>query len=235
MAVVAPAGAETLNVDTTITNAGSCSASNDSCAENYLVTTASNATEVVSVPPAASFAFADSFNQSGDVSTGSNFGPSATYNSATSAPPWNFQDNILFTTNTALVQAQAIAQLGNVSNLQTRIISVANPNAGGSPFDLNSPSTAAALLGASGVVTIEDGWTNFVYQSLNVDYSATLANTLAAGTYILQIRGEAAPGSTYSGSITFSPVPLPPSGWLLLAGLGGLVLLRRSPRSVDAV
>jgi hypothetical protein len=147
------------------------------------------------------------------VSTGSNLGASATGSGA----PWNFQDNFLFDTNGAAVQAQAIASLANVSDLQIRIIALTNP-ATGNPFNVSSAASAKPLLGGGTVVTVENGWTNFVAGP--VDYTATMLNTIAAGDYILQVRGEAAAGSTYSGTINFTPVPLPSALAMLLSGLG---------------
>lgn len=211
---VAPAVAATVtDINSTITNSGTCT-STTGCPENYLVNSYSGSgTEVVNVPPAASFGFTDSFNQTGNVSTGSNLGVSATGTGA----PWNFQDNILFDTNGGAVQAQASALLTNVSDLQIRIIALNNP-ATGTPFDVTSSANASALLGGSGVVTVENGWTNFV--SGPIDYTATMLNSIAAGDYILQIRGEAAAGSSYSGTINFAPVPLPGTLVMLLSGLG---------------
>jgi hypothetical protein len=208
-----PAVAATVtNINSTITNSGNCTFTT-TCAENYLVENYGIGTQVVSVPPAASFGFTNSFNQAGNVSTGSNFGSSATGGGA----PWNFQDNILFDTNGASVQAQASALLSNVSDLQIRIIALNNP-ATGNPFDVTSPANASELLGGSSVVTIENGWTNFVGGP--VDYTATMLNTIAAGDYILQVRGEATTGSSYAGTITFTPVPLPGTLAMLLSGLG---------------
>lgn len=212
----APGVAATVtNINSTITNSGSCTLAN-TCPENYLVATyPGSTTQVVNVPPAASFGFTNSFNQGSNVATGSNLGASATGSGA----PWNFQDNILFSTNGAAVRAQAIAQLTNVSGLQIRIISLNNP-ATGNPFDVTSPANASALLGGRTVVTIQNGWTNFAAPSVGIDYTATMLNTIAAGNYILQLRGEAATASTYSGTITFTPVPLPATVLLLLSGVG---------------
>jgi hypothetical protein len=210
----APAFAATVtNINSTITNSGSCT-SVTGCPENYLVNSYSGSgTEVVNVPPTASFGFTDSFNQTGNVSTGSNLGVSATGTGA----PWNFQDNILFDTNGGAVQAQASAFLTNVSDLQIRIVALNNP-ATGTPFDVTSAANASALLNGNAVVTVENGWTNFV--SGPIDYTATMLNSIAAGDYILQIRGEAAAGSSYSGTVTFAPVPLPGTLVMLLSGLG---------------
>lgn len=236
--VAAPADAATV-IASTITNAGgggTCTL-NHTCAESYIVANQGGANQAINVPPTASFGFTDSFNQGSFVSTGSNFGMTAYYGSAQTmaGAPWNFQDNILFSTNGALVQAQASAVLNNVSDLQVRIISANNP-ASNTPWDVTSAANAAALLSGSGVVTVQNGWTTNSIPSL-IDYSATMANVVSPGNYILQIRGEAAPGvgSSYSGTITFTPVPLPAAAWLILSGLAGagLAVRRRSaPASV---
>jgi hypothetical protein len=235
-----PLSAATITaINSTITNSadsGTCFLTNNNCDESYVV--ASNATnalystvtQVVNVPPTGSFSFGDSFNQSTNTSTGSNFGPSATYNPSTSSPPWNFQDNILFDTNGAAVQAQVIADLSSVSNLQVRIIALDIPNTS-TPFDVTSAANATALLGGNSVVTIQNGWTTLNYVPLNLDYSATMLNTVNAGDYILQIRGEAGAGSSYSGSVNFTPVPLPAALPLLLSGLAGLAAAARRRRA----
>ena len=212
----APAvAAAVTNINSTITNSGSCTLAN-TCPESYLVATyPGSTTQVVNVPPAASFGFTNSFNQGSNVATGSNLGASATG----TGYPWNFQDNILFSTNGAAVQAQAIAQINNVSDLQIRIIALNNP-ATNNPFDVTSPANASALLGGRTAVTIENGWTTFVAPPAGINYTATMLNAIAAGNYILQVRGEAAAASTYSGTITFTPVPLPAPVVLLLSGLG---------------
>src|SRR5580658_9751473 len=139
-------------------------------------------------------------------------------NSATgSGAPWNFQDNILFDTTGASVQAEASALLTNVTDLQIRIISLNNP-ATGNPFNITSAANASTLLGGSGVVTVENGWTNFIAGP--TDYTATMLNAIPAGDYILQVRGEAQAGSSYTGSIAFTAVPLPSALIMLLSGLG---------------
>ena len=58
----------------------------------------------------------------------------------------------------------------------------------------------------------------------------TLSATLAAGTYVLEVRGMATgtSGGSYSGTLNVAPVPLPATLPLLLSGLGLLGgLLRR--------
>lgn len=214
---MAPAIAATVtDINSTITNAGTCTALN-SCPESYGVSNyAGSTTQVITVPPSASFGFTDSFNQSGNTSTGSNLGASATGPGG----PWNFQDNILFDTTGAAVQAQASAIFSHVSDLQIRIISLTNP-ATHNPFDVTSATNAGALLGGPSVVTVENGWQTFLVGS-NGDFTATMLNAVPAGDYILQVRGEATSNvaSSYSGTIDFTPVPLPNSLLMMLSGLG---------------
>jgi PEP-CTERM motif len=122
-----------------------------------------------------------------------------------------------------------------VSDLQVRIIALNDPTTG-NPFDVTSAASAGALLGAGGVVTIENGWVNFAAPPAGVDFTATMLNSIAAGNYVLQIRGEAATGSTYSGTITFTPVPLPGTLIMLLSGLGLLgAALRRGTTAGVAI
>jgi hypothetical protein len=211
---IAPAiGATVTNINTTITNAGSCVLVTG-CPENYGVYSyAGSTTQMINTPTSASFGFTDSFNQGSNQSTGSNLGASATGSGA----PWNFQDNILFDTTGAAVQAQASALITNVSGLQVRIISLTNP-ATGTPFDVTSAASASTLLGGPGVVTVENGWTTFLAGP--IDYTATMLKAVPAGDYILQVRGEAQAGSSYSGTIAFTAVPLPGALIMLLSGLG---------------
>jgi hypothetical protein len=222
-----------LDINSTITNAGTCSYSPTSpCPENYTVSTVPGST-TQSVTGSASFGFSDSFNQGTNLYTGSDLGPSATG----STPPWNFQDNILYTSTAATVQAQVsglTANLSGVSNLQVRIISLTDPSTG-NPFAVtgsaaNTNANAMALLGGSSVVTIENGWTNI--NAGPVNYSATMLSNIAAGSYILQIRGEAVGASSYSGTIQFTAVPLPGSLILLLSGLGLLGVSTRRGKHI---
>jgi hypothetical protein len=216
------------NIDTTIINGGTC-VQTTGCPESYSIVTQGNSTVSLSGASPSSFGFVDSFNQGSgvlNVNTGSNFGPAATGSGA----PWNFQDNILFTTTGGTVQVQASATLTNVTNLQLRIIS-AN-DAQNNPVDIftSTNANAASLLGSS-VVHIVDGWTNFANPVLGVDYTGVLPTNLAPGSYIIQIRGEAAAGSSYSGTATFTPVPLPAAAWLLLSGILAFVGFAR-PRAL---
>jgi hypothetical protein len=205
-----------------------CLATDGSCAQDYLTTNASNITESVTVPPTQSFTIADTFNQSGGVSTVSNFGPAATG----SGTPWNFQDSFLFTTNGATVQANAISFTSSVSDLQIRIIELPTlfGNVSAELSYLQNTANAATLLGGNspGNTTVEYGWSNFVFNGQ--DFTATTPAILAPGDYVVQVRGEASGGSSYSGNVQLTPVPLPASAWLLLSGMAGLAFMVRGRR-----
>jgi hypothetical protein len=171
-----------VNINSTITNSGSCTATNGTCPENYVVNPVPGATtQVVNTPPAASFDFGDAFNETyGGVtylSTGSNFGSSATG----SGGPWNFQDNILFTTTGGVAQAEVIAGISSVSDLQVRVISLTNP-ATDSPFNVNENTltNAQELVGGPSVVTVLNGWTT-VNTPYGLDFSVASQASVVAG------------------------------------------------------
>lgn len=233
---VHPASAATVtNIASTITNAPYppaliCTLVN-SCVESYTVTGQGGVNQAETVPPQLSFSFGDSFNQVSNLSTGSNLGVSATCG-LPGCQAWNFQDNILFSTNGSVVQAQASSTLTNVTNLQARIVQlIPNQNA----VYTNTNANAKTLLGptSAGLISVVDGWANFANPILGIDYTGTLPHPLAPGSYVLQIRGEAATGSSYAGTLTFTPVPLPSTIWLMLSGLLGMGLgLRRRGSSM---
>jgi hypothetical protein len=225
-----PASAASTNIASTIWNQATCTTQSvPYCSsENYAIVNEGGTNQAVTVPPTGSFGFVDSFTQG--TNFGSNLGVSAYYGSAQTeaGAPWNFQDNILFSTNGAAAQAQAIATMSSasgVSDLQIRIISATNPGTG-NPWDVTNAANAATLLGPNGGVTVVpgDGWQT--YNFAGTDFTVTDSGSLT-GYYILQVRGEAANGATYSGNISFTAVPLPSAGWLMLSGLAGAGLLVR--------
>jgi hypothetical protein len=68
---------------------------------------------------------------------------------------------------------------------------------------------------------------------LTGNYSVIAPTTLAAGTYVEEIRATSVgtSGGSFSGELNLTPVPLPASLWLLLGGLGGLVAMMRQSKS----
>jgi hypothetical protein len=157
------------------------------------------------ISPTISYSLGDSFNESGAVTTGTNFSISGT------GGPWNFQDDFYFSTTGATIQTAVISNLfSNISDLQVRLIQAAG----------NPAPTIGTPVGA----TLVDSWQTFDL-GLGGSYNETLPTGFAAGAYVLQIRGEAGADSSYGGSISFAPVPLPASVWLMLSGIGGLIAI----------
>jgi hypothetical protein len=228
------------------TNCTSASGTGNQCAEAYGYLSANNfgSNSSVTANP-TTYTIANTFNQSSSLlSTGSDFGASV-YTPATSgsctpsvlspnclnAPAnsfltWNFQDNYGFTTPAGGAQVSGVtvsfslpSNIG-LGSLEARIITDTAP-------------TAANLVGlnSAGVVTIVDGWTNVTATTSGAItlYQAVLnTTTLAPNTaFFLQVRGEAGTAAGYSGSVTFTPVPLPGTLGMILSALIGLVALRR--------
>jgi hypothetical protein len=171
------------------------------------VFTPSGTTTNGTISPTVSYSLGDSFNEPGSVSTASDF-----YLPGSSGGPWNFQDDFYFSTTGATIQTAVISNLlSNVSDLQVRLIEAA-----GNP---------APTIGIPAGNTLVDSW-----QTMNFSggsYNETLPTGFAAGSYILQIRGEAGNAASYGGSISFTPVPLPSSVWMLLAGMGTVLAVAR--------
>jgi hypothetical protein len=215
-----PAFAATvLNVTDTVTNTGSVGT------PTYTVTPVGPANSTIS--PTTTLTLGDAFNGSGQVATPANFGVAATG----SGGPWNFQDDFNFATSggstiyTATIALPTVTAGGTttgLTDLQARIIyGVFN----GSP--VNGPPTLGPPAGG----TLVDSW-----QTLNLgpngSYTVTMPTGFAAGSYILQIRGEAAAaGGAYGGTIGFTAVPLPAALPLLLSGLGLMGSLARRKRA----
>jgi hypothetical protein len=78
---------------------------------------------------------------------------------------------------------------------------------------------------------LEANWSNPI--STNTAQSNLATTMLAAGTYVLEVRGDVTgqAGGSYTGIINLQPVPLPAALPLLLSGfglLGGLARKRRA-------
>ena len=141
------------------------------------------------------------------------------------APGFSFYDDYVFTVSNATVDSvTSEINLGSLSigNLEERLYSVAanstlpaiNGPATGFQTNWTAPVNFSAG-GESGMVTVMD------------------PTTLAAGTYVLEIRGDVtgSSGGTYTGELNLNPVPLPAALPLLLSGLGLLGGLARKRRA----
>lgn len=136
------------------------------------------------------------------------------------AASYGFYDDYIFTiAGDAIVNAvSSSVSLGSlaVANLQLRLYALpidfgGNKNPGGDCLGGCLANWSSTL--ASG----------------NVTYSVMDPIALAAGTYVLEVRGDAsgASGGSYSGVLNLAAVPLPGVAWLFGAALGVVGFWRR--------
>jgi hypothetical protein len=169
----------------------------------------------------------NAFGGAGQATVGSDFSTGETVQSATGsvAPDsgWNFYDDYFFATTTATANNATVISnfsMDSISNLQVRILASGGPS--------GTPNPAPTLgIPTGGVI---DGWTAPLVGS-NGSISILLPTGFAAGSYDLQVRGEAlGTDASYGGTLQVAPVPLPAGVPLLLSGLGmlgGLIRRRR--------
>jgi hypothetical protein len=174
-------------------------------------------TQTVNLPTVpGSYFYGNGFGGSTTPLPGSQPSPSA-------PPSWpasgfGFYDDWVFTIGGASANSiTSTIDLGSlqVSDLQVRLYALG----GNSLPTLGVPS--------GGVI---DAWSAPISgPGLSGSYSVISPTTLAAGTYVLEVRGNVTGGSggSYSGVLNMTPVPLPAAAWLLLSGLAGLGAIRR--------
>lgn len=140
---------------------------------------------------------------------------------------FDFYDDYLFTVTSATVNAIAITNsLGassQITNLDVRLFSwngtVENPTTAGS-----TTNNRITLLSPSS--TPFQGNPNPFSGGSFVNLPP---QNLAAGTYVLQVRGviSGSAGGSYAGTVNTAPIPVPAAFPLLISGLGMLGLFRR--------
>jgi hypothetical protein len=224
------AGSGVAMADTVLNLGDTVTASGPVTAQTFTVTPTGNPSNGT-ISPTIMYNLGNSFNETGGVTTSADFNTSAANGNFANGTggPWNFQDDYYFSTTGATIQTAVISGgLSNVQDLQVRLILAA----GNTPVTPSNP-----LLGpppASGT-TLVDSWQTFNLPG-GGSFNETLPTGFAAGSYLLQVRGEAVGNtpSSYSGTIAFTPVPLPPSLWLMLCGFGSLVTVARRRRVLPA-
>lgn len=136
-------------------------------------------------------------------------------------PGFTFYDDYVFTVASSTVDAASFVlnegTTFSIDNLQMRLYSV-------------SGNSTLPVLGDS-PAGLKAGWSNPIStDGLTSNIATTM---LSAGTYVLEVRGDALgeAGGSYAGIIDLQPVPLPAALPLMLSGiglLGGLVRKRRA-------
>jgi hypothetical protein len=148
-----------------------------------------------------------------------------TLGTAIGSTSYEFYDDYVFTITSATANIlTATINLGSslaLANVQSRLFAYADTLT--SPFPWLGALSPAPL----------DAW-SVPSSNPNVDLLVIDPISLAAGTYVLQVRGnvDGVFGGAYSGVINLAPVPLPPALLLLASGLTGLFALRRSARKI---
>jgi hypothetical protein len=182
---------------------------------NPNVTTSGNVTNNdISSNMASSYTYSDSW--AGAQTTISNGSTSNTY---------GFYDDFVFT-----ITGSNLDSITSTIDLTSGSTSTGIKNLDVQLFMLSGNATLPAWVPVNGVSDTV-GVTNF---TLSPNASGTVVvldptQSLAAGSYVLQIRGlaDGSGGGSYTGSLDVTPVPLPASVWLLIGGLVMLVGLQR--------
>lgn len=144
------------------------------------------------------------------------------FNQLIGAPTTNggfgFYDDYIFQITAATVNSVTstitLGASSGISNLQVRLFALP-----GGPYNPISPG-----------VPVTNAWSTAISASPNLLTYSVLNNTsLAAGTYVLQVRGKVTGTSngSYSGVLNIAPIPVPAAVWLFGSALGLLGLSRR--------
>jgi hypothetical protein len=169
----------------------------------------------------------NAFGGAGQSTVGSDFSTGETSQSATGSASdsgWNFYDDYFFSTTTATANNATVISdfsMASISNIQVRIL------ASGGEFGTPNPAPTVGIPSGGAI----DAWTAPLAGS-NGSLSILLPTGFAAGSYDLQVRGEAlGTDASYGGNLQIAPVPLPAGLPLLLSGLGLLGGLIRRGRA----
>lgn len=136
-----------------------------------------------------------------------------------------FYDDFVFTIGPgqvdSITSSVSLQNMLGISGMQVRL------------YDYNANGQAAPLLNPAVPGSAFDAWSSTVsFPGGTTTVDVLPATTLAAGTYVVEVRGTVSgtSGGNYTGSLDVTPVPLPPALPALLSGLGLLsaYLWRRS-------
>lgn len=156
----------------------------------------------------------------GQYSFGDTFtSPESTVIATSSIGPYTVLDSYDFTVG-ADAQGDVLTatlNLGNVFNfadLQIRL------------YQVTSSSVVPVVPGIPAGSTMIQTWTGTTVANPN-EVIVSFSNLQNNGTYFLDVAGtpNGTNGGSYTGILNLAPVPLPPSLWLLISGLGAAAAL----------
>ena len=135
---------------------------------------------------------------------------------------FGFYDDYIFqitgATTNSLTSTITLGASSGISNLQVRLFAL--------PAIYNT-DTLHIFPG----VPIIDAWTTAINAGpTTITYSALPDTNLAAGTYVMQVRGRvssSALNGSYSGVMNFAVVPVPAAIWFFGSALGLMGVMRR--------
>lgn len=178
--------------------------------------------------PATGTGAVNAFTVPGSGFYGDTFNTPTTAITASPGSAWGFYDDFIFSISQS-ASADSVTSTINLgslslSNLQVRLYN----ESGNSPPVLGTPNGGAI-----------SAWSNAINGGSGISGTYSVLNTnLAAGNYVLEVRGNAtgSSGGSYSGTLNVQPVPLPAALPLLLSGLGflGVGARRRLPAGLRA-
>jgi hypothetical protein len=141
------------------------------------------------------------------------------------AGDYAFQDSYVFQVGAGASGDTVVATLNlptsfGMSDLQMRLYQITSGT--------STPVVGQSLAGQPSVVKVISPWLGAPGPD-NQQIQADFSGLTAAGTYVLDIAGTATgtDGGLYIGALDLQPVPLPASTWLLLSGVGALLLAAR--------
>lgn len=141
-----------------------------------------------------------------------------------------FYDDFVFTIAAgqvdSITSSVSLGSMLGISGMQVRL------------YDYAANGDAAPLLTTPAAGSAFDAWSSTVsFPGGTTTVNVLPATTLAAGTYVIEVRGTVtgSSGGNYTGSLDVTPVPLPPSLPILLTGLGVLATSMRRSRRPAAV
>lgn len=126
-----------------------------------------------------------------------------------------FYDDFVFTVAAgqvdSITSSVSLGQMLGISGMQVRL------------YDYNANGQVAPLLTTPAAGSAFDAWSSTVaFPGGTTTVNVLPTTTLAAGTYVIEVRGTVtgSSGGNYTGSFDVTPVPLPSSLVIMLSGLG---------------